>query len=330
MRQKELEKWLCSTLNVSSVALNPLAGDASFRKYYRMPDEPGWLAVDAPPEHEKTQEFVDIARTYQSWGLNVPVIKAFDAHDGFMLVSDLGQISYLDALKADPTKADALYRDALNSLVKITSKKMDPLSLESFDAGWMMQELRFFTEWYLEKYLKLHLNDAQHQLLERTYEALVARACGQTQVCIHRDYHSRNLMVTPAHNPGILDFQDAMHGPLTYDCVSLLRDAYIAWPRAQVEAWAKHFYEQHKAAARDFQQPWSVFLDDFNWMGIQRNLKAIFIFARKFLRDHNDNYLGDIPRTLNYVLTVSKDYPELQAFHAFLSQEVHPKHEALL
>jgi hypothetical protein len=177
--------------------------------------------------------------------------------------------------------------------------------------------------------LNCNLNAEDHRSLQKSYHYLILQAGAQKQVCIHRDYHSRNLIVRAQENPGVIDFQDAMLGPLTYDLVSLLRDAYIAWPRTQVETWARYFYDNYAQRNPDFNRTWPEFLDDFNLMGVQRNLKAIFIFARKWLRDKDPGYLNDIPRTLSYILNVSQDYSALHPFRSFLNEVVQPKLESL-
>lgn len=326
-RQIQFEDWLKANLPNEQIQLLPLPGDASFRHYFRLAGKPGWLAVDAPPEHEKTIEFVRVAQAYAAHGVHVPQILAYNTALGFLIVSDLGNTSYLQALSTQPAQADALYSDALLSLVRITRcQPSAELPLEHFDAGFMQTELDNFTQWFLRDYLNIIITPSIQTLLNDTYAKLIARAENQKQVCIHRDYHSRNLIVCePGKNPGIIDFQDAMMGPITYDCVSLLRDAYIRWPTEQVQSLARFFHDQLKTAHHDYQDSFDRFYHDFQWMGMQRHLKAIFIFARKQLRDNNPNYLADIPRTLDYVRRVAKEDPAFHAFSAFLETEVVPR-----
>lgn len=327
IRQDQFENWLRANLPNEQVTLIPLPGDASFRHYSRLAAHPGWLAVDAPPEHEKTAEFVRVAEAYAALGVHVPQILAYNIPLGFLIVSDLGATSYLQALTADRARAETLYSDALVSLTHIT--RCEPsatLPLDHFNASFMRAELDNFTEWFLKDYLNMAITPGIRTLLNDTYEALIQRAADQKQVCIHRDYHSRNLIVCePGKNPGIIDFQDAMMGPITYDCVSLLRDAYIAWPDDQVTALSHFFYQEIKKAHVDYTHSFDAFFDDFQWMGMQRHLKAIFIFARKHLRDNNQNYLADIPRTLDYVRRVANDYPRLGTFGTFLEADVVPR-----
>lgn len=321
-RLEQFNQWLSANLATDQVILEPLPGDASFRKYFRVTGYPGILAVDAPPEHEKTQEFVEVANAYAHLGLHVPDIRAYSIDLGFLIVSDLGKTSYLQNLQASPASADRLYHDALESLVKISS--CDSLALATFDADFMRAELNHFTHWFVEGYLKEPLTEPLIRMLNTSYDRLIERATNQHQVSIHRDYHSRNLMVCEGTNPGILDFQDAMVGPITYDAVSLLRDCYIDWPRKQVEAWAHHYYFACQTVHRTWRSSPDQFIDDFNWMGIQRHLKASFIFARKYLRDHNAGYLKDIPRTIGYIADITADYPELNDLHRFIADRVQP------
>jgi hypothetical protein len=323
-RQNEFERWLKNSLQLDNIRLHALAGDASFRRYFRIEQAENFLAVDAPPCSEKTQEFVDIARTFEQQGVHVPHIENFDAKHGFLIVSYLGDTSYLQALQKDAGSADKLYKDAMQGLAKIMHCPVaPPLHLEKFDRQFIRQELNNFTEWFLQKYLKIEITDSIEKLLQDTYQKLIMSAEQQPQVCVHRDYHSRNLIVVDENNPGIIDFQDAVYGPLTYDLVSLLRDAYIDWPLQQVETWVKHFYQEY--VADDFDITLEQFHQDFDLMGVQRHLKATFIFARKWLRDKDASYLNDIYRTLNYILDILAKHPEYADFHQFMAQDVAPK-----
>ncbi len=323
-RQGKFEQWLKASLNLNEVTLEAIAGDASFRRYFHVLQAPGFLAVDAPPTSEKTQEFVDIARAFETQGVHVPHIEHFEPKDGFLIVSYLGETSYLQALQKDATQADKLYKDAMQGLSKIMHCPMAAsLHLEKFDNSFMMRELCFFTEWFLRGYLKIDITTKTEQLLQNAYHVLIKQAESQPQVCVHRDYHSRNLIVCENNNPGVIDFQDAVQGPLTYDLVSLLRDAYVDWPLQQVEAWVQHFYKEN--IADEYDLGIEQFHQDFDLMGVQRHLKATFIFARKWLRDKDASYLNDIYRTLNYILAVLPKYPELHDFYEFMAQDVAPK-----
>lgn len=322
-RQIQFENWVKVQCQAPELIVQALAKDASFRRYFSLSHDSAWLAVDSPPEHEKNHEFVAVAEAFAKMGIRVPVIRAYDLDQGFLLVENLGRDSYLQILTNEPQRADKLYKDAIDKLVDIAGAYDDQhLHLLHFDQSFLQAELDHFTEWYLQKYLGCSVSPSEQRMLQSAYDFLIKRAVEQPQVCIHRDYHSRNLIVRETENPGVIDFQDAMLGPLTYDLVSLLRDAYIDWPKEQVEAWAHYFYKAYKARHPAFDRSWPDFLDDFNLMGVQRNLKAIFIFARKWLRDEDAGYLNDIPRTMNYVLDVSQAYPELAVFRDFLENLV--------
>lgn len=315
-RFEMLRGWLNQT-GLTIQKIMPLAADASFRRYFRVHSGSKTLmAMDAPPAKENSLPFVNIAKVFNAKNLQVPKVIACDLTQGFLLLSDLGDDLYFRILKEQ--NAEQLYQNAIKELLIIqTCKQGCGFDFPAFD-DLMLEELQRFREWYLLKHLKLNLNGNEETLLLETFQFLIQSALDQPQVCVHRDYHSRNLLQLPENRVGILDFQDAVWGPITYDLVSLLRDCYIAWPSEQVEKWALSYYEQAKTAkllnAINSQQ----FLRWFDLMGIQRHLKAIYIFARKFHRDNNPNYLGDIPRTLNYVLSVSEKYPELKNFREFL------------
>ena len=275
--------------------------------------------MDAPPGQEDTRPFVAIARRLREIGLNVPEVLADDPGRGFLLLSDLGTQQYLAAL--DEGSVGRLYGDALGALVTLQACGPGAGELPPYDEALLLREMELFRDWYLGRHLGLTLGAAEQQVLDNAFRLLAATALAQPQVAVHRDYHSRNLMVAP-HNPGILDFQDAVFGPVTYDLVSLLRDCYIAWPQALVEEWALGY--QHLAfdsgilRERDEER----FLRWFDLMGVQRHLKAIGIFARLNHRDGKAGYLKDIPRTLAYLQTVAGRYRELHDLTLLLQE--HP------
>lgn len=317
-RQSALLSWLAGQLKAASIELLPMTGDASFRYYYRIKDFAGLIAVDAAPDlANDNQGFVMVAQLLKNIDLNVPKVYAHDLERGFLLISDLGNTVYLEALHTE--NADDLYSSALDSLSRLQT--IEAMAFATFNADFMRLELENFRSWLVEQYLACPLDPIWNKKLTRIFEKLIASAEKQPQVLIHRDYHSRNLLIGNDNNPGILDFQDAMRGPVTYDAVSLLRDAYIAWPPEKVSQWALSFYdridERHNMS-RDH------FIEAFDLMGIQRHLKAAFIFARKYLRDNVDNYLADIPRTLNYVHTVSDTHSEMKDLHELLNERLFP------
>jgi N-acetylmuramate 1-kinase len=276
------------------------------------------IAMDAPPAQEDVRPFIEIARRLRAIGLNVPEIVAQDPEQGFLLLTDLGDRLYLRALTE--SSADGLYADALKALVRLQAGGVDTMFLPAYDEAFLRRELEIFREWYLLRHLGLKLSAAQQAAFDETVALLVASALEQPRVWVHRDYHSRNLMVTPAGNPGILDFQGALYGPITYDLASLLRDSYIAWPRTRIAGWI----DQYLALATDAGLPVAVekqrFLRWFDWMGLQRHIKVVGIFARLSHRDGKPGYLDDIPRTLGYIVDVSGRYSELQRLHALLSE----------
>ncbi len=277
--------------------------------------------MDAPPENEDCRPFVAVARHLGELGLNVPVIHAADLEQGFLLLSDLGSEHYLDLLEQG--QRDRLYADALSALkVMQACGKRDGLPLYSSEL--LLQEMGLFPEWLLGRHLGLTLDADERQILDRLFELLVANALEQPQVFVHRDYHSRNLLVTSVLNPGILDFQDAVVGPVTYDLVSLLKDCYISWPRERVKEWVFGYYELALESGVLHKEHEEVFLRWFDLMGVQRHLKASGIFARLNIRDGKPGYLKDIPRTLGYIVELAPEYPELEQLAGLVSKRVLP------
>lgn len=322
-RLEQLKQWLAG-IGQSFDGIEPASADASFRRYFRLTDgESTRIVMDAPPDKEDSAPFVDIAARLQEAGVSVPGVLAQDLAQGFVLLPDLGHTLYLDALDADTV--ERLYGDALEALAAM-QRHADTAGLPSYDAELLDREMRLFTDWLVQCQLGLELTAAEADLLEAAFAALIHNALHQPQVFVHRDYHSRNLMLLPTQNPGIIDFQDAVRGPLTYDLVSLLRDCYIAWPRERVNDWALGYRElairygvlaADTATERDF-------LRWFDWMGVQRHLKAAGIFARLNLRDRKPGYLKDIPRTLGYIVEVAPDYAELRPLGEFIRKRVLP------
>ena len=319
-RRQQLEAWLRETLGLSRVRLTPASADASFRRYFRLhlPGETR-IVMDAPPGREDTGPFRQISARLAAMGLHVPEVLAADVDQGFLLLTDLGDRTYLPALSA--ATADALYGDALAALRRLQAG--DPADLPPYDRALLLQEMHLFRDWYLATHLGLRLSDAERALLEAAFETLAASALEQPVVFVHRDYHSRNLMVCEP-NPGILDFQDAVAGPVTYDAVSLLRDCYIAWPRERIEAWLRRHHARSRAEGLLDGVDFATFLHWFERMGIQRHLKAIGIFARLNHRDGKPGYLNDIPRTLGYVREAASRHSDLADFAAFLEARVVP------
>ena len=308
-RLQQLQYWLSHELGLPSYEIAPASADASFRRYFRITfGGESRIVMDAPPEKEDSRPFVRIARLLEGIGLHVPRIHAEDLAQGFLLLSDLGSAPYLDRL--DASSVQRLYGEAMDALLRLQGGGLGADALPPYDEALLMQEMGLFRDWYLGHHLGIVLTASEGRVLERSFLSLAGMALAQPRVAVHRDYHSRNLMVCE-DNPGIIDFQDAVHGPLTYDLVSLLRDCYIAWPREQVEGWVVDYHDQavEHRILRERQE--ERFMQWFDWMGVQRHLKAIGIFARLNHRDGKPGYLDDIPRTLGYVAQVARDYPEL-------------------
>ena len=321
-RLEQLKKWLKDDLGLPDFDITPASSDASFRRYFRIIfDGESRIVMDAPPEKEDSHPYVNIARKLFEIGLNVPQILAEDLGQGFLLLSDLGTTQYLEVLNEE--NVERLYGDALGALTVLQACGPGADELPPYDLNLLMNEMELFREWFLGRHLGIELGEADNRMLNETFELLANSALEQPQVSVHRDYHSRNLMVSD-HNPGILDFQDAVFGPVTYDLVSLLRDCYIAWPRERVEQWAMGYHDiaLHHGILREPQE--GRFLHWFDLMGVQRHLKAIGIFSRLNYRDGKPGYLEDIPRTLNYVVEVSEQYPELKELYCYFTEQVLP------
>lgn len=312
---QQLEQWL-ATQGYHHYTLEPASADASFRRYFRIQhDRASFIVMDAPPEKEDTAPFIRVADLMMAAGLHVPQIMARDTAQGFLQLSDLGTQLYLPALNEN--SVDALYGDALSALLQLQQHPV-PDWLPEYDRARLLQEMQLFADWYLQRHLGLELDAQQQTVLQESFEHLAGVALEQPEVIVHRDYHSRNLLLSDP-NPGVIDFQDAVRGPVTYDLVSLLRDCYIAWPREQVEQWVVDYLQgAQEAAIVDSQVTVDQFLRWFDLMGIQRHLKASGIFARLNYRDTKPGYLADIPRTLGYVLQIVEDYDELAGFAELL------------
>jgi len=301
-----------------------VSGDASFRRYFRInyqqnDIQQSWIAVDAPPEHENSRQFVDIAKLWSSAGVKVPTVLAFDEPQGFMLLEDFGDVLLHPELT--PEAADALYKSSIDSLIELQQlPKAD--NIPHYDRPLLDREMALFPDWLCEKHLGLMLSANDKAMLTEVFDTLAKTALAQTQVVVHRDYHSRNLMVCKANAPlheedfiGIIDFQDAVYGALTYDLVSLLKDCYIQWPREQVLIWLDYFKAHSPQSAALSQEQ---LVRDFDFMGMQRHLKAAGIFARLSIRDGKHDYLNDVPRTCDYILQTAGLYPEFSAFSHWL------------
>jgi aminoglycoside/choline kinase family phosphotransferase len=317
--------WLSKLDSVGRVQPEPASLDASFRRYFRVRTEKdSFIAMDAPPDQEDCRGFVRIAAFLRAMGLNAPRVIEANLEEGFLLLSDLGNTSYLDELRACPDAATALYADALDAVSTMQARgRTHQSKLPPYDEELLRFELSLFHDWLCQQHLRIVFDARAEADWQAVCDLLVVNALGQPQVFVHRDFHSRNLMVTSDNNPGILDFQDAVEGPLTYDLVSLLKDCYIRWPRKQVERWALEFYARLDESTRRMLDR-SQFLRCFELMGVQRHLKAAGIFARLKLRDGKSRYLKDVPRTLSYIVELADRYDELESLVALIAERVSP------
>lgn len=314
-RFQQLQSWLQVELKTQDLHISPASADASFRRYFRVEHNgESLIAMDAPPDREDSHPFVQVAGYLAAMQINAPRVLAKNFQDGFFLLTDMGKQHYLSVLNKD--NADTLYRDAMQVLIRLLQQGAVYLpGLPPFDEAMLMREMHLFRDWYLQTHLGLRLSSAQSAIIEACFAYLADQALAQPRVFVHRDYHSRNLMyLANAENPGVLDFQDAVAGPLCYDLVSLLRDCYIDWPRARVENWVSDYHHQLQDAGLFRAISLEQFMDWFNLMGMQRQLKASGIFARLNHRDGKPGYLDDIPRTLGYLLQVAPDYASLRPF----------------
>ena len=309
-----LIEWSGRQLGGSIDEIDFASEDASFRRYFRVRHgNATYIVMDAPVEHLDTEPFVRIARRLRQAGLNAPEIHAWNPGQGFVLMTDFGHTTYLGNLSNKT--ADTLYEDAINALIQIQLiTTATPDFLPPYDAGLLHQEMQLFQDWYLPKHRKIPDNSEISAILHETFEILCAKALEQPTTWVHLDYHSRNLMVVDENNPGILDFQDAVVGPVTYDLVSLLRDCYIVWPPQRIRGWIQLYLQNSRLAGLPIGDD-KQFMQWFDWMGLQRHLKVAGIFSRLYYRDGKSKFLDDIPTVMRYIESVSSRYSELRPLH---------------
>jgi aminoglycoside/choline kinase family phosphotransferase len=324
-RLAALKQWAAGIDAVAGCDPVPASSDASFRRYFRLaPGDESYIVMDAPPENEDCLPFLNVAAYLGSMGLNAPRIIEVNLDEGFLLLSDLGSRQYLEVLLDDPSSAERLYDDALTALLAM---QRDGTAFQGhlppYDEKLLRFEMSLFHDWLCGTHLGLVLSDDDERRWQACTDRLVANALDQPQVFVHRDYHSRNLMVTDDNNPGILDFQDAVEGPFTYDLVSLLKDCYVKWPAEQVWQWAQDFYAGLESSMRGLVDE-IQFRRYFELMGVQRHLKAAGIFCRLNHRDGKPGFIGDIPRTLSYIVDLEPRYPELGFLVGLIEQRVLP------
>ncbi|MDR5172456.1 phosphotransferase [Methylobacillus flagellatus] len=317
-RLDQLNGWLSQVLQGRLHHLTAASADASFRHYFRvhLADGATLVAMDAPPPQEDCRPFVKVAALFEQAGLNVPKVLAQDVENGFLLLTDLGTQTFLDVLNED--NADALFRDAIDALVtwQLASK---PGVLPEYDEALLRRELGLFPDWYVARHLNIELSESQRGTLENAFSTIVRYNLAQPSVYVHRDYMPRNLMIS-SPSPGILDFQDAVYGPISYDVASLFKDAFISWEEERVLDGAIRYWEKARKAGLPVRPDFGDFYRDFEWMGLQRHLKVLGIFARINYRDGKPKYLADTPRFMNYVRQVCVRYGELKPLLRLLDE----------
>jgi len=316
-RYAHIQNWLKRQLHGRPFSLAPASADASFRRYFRvtLPDAT-LILMDAPPEQEDCRPFVHVAGLMAAAGLNVPALLAQDLELGFLLMTDLGSTTYLAALNDD--NADRLFRDATDALIRWQLASRED-TLPPYDEALLRRELDLFPEWYIGRHLGIELGAQQRESLETVFGLIVANNLAQPRTYVHRDYMPRNLMVT-VPNPGVLDFQDAVYGPITYDVASLFKDAFISWDERRVIDWTIRYWERARSAQLPVAGDFGEFYRDLEWMGLQRHLKVLGIFARICHRDGKPAYVKDTPRFLAYVRAVSERYGSLSPLLRLLDQ----------
>lgn len=325
-RIKELLNWLDSLKHQFSLipsSIRAASSDASFRQYFRVDGtvdrtvertvdqtQSSFIVMDSPPDKEDCQPFITIAKLLYDHGIHVPTIFAQNIKQGFLLLEDFGDINLLSQLKvANPEDSAALYFSVIDALIQIQLIPAPAISgLPTYDQERLKIELDLFPTWYLQRHLSFTLNQKQQDSLEQVFNTLIDNALAQTRVLVHRDYHSRNLMITADHSPGILDFQDAVLGPISYDLVSLIRDAYINWPEPQQIDWCVRYWEKAREQGLKVNQDFGAFYQELEWMGLQRHLKILGVFARLHHRDGKSNYLEAMPRIVQYIRSVIGRY----------------------
>jgi aminoglycoside/choline kinase family phosphotransferase len=315
-RLQQLTEWLQCQFPETTFELAPASADASFRRYFRATfatggdDGKGYtrIVMDAPPQHENCLPFLHVGKLFEAAGTHVPHIYAQDLSQGFLLLSDLGNTTYLQAI--NPDNARELYGAATDALIRIQLASREG-ELPPYDEALLMREMRLFPEWYIARHLNYTLDTTQSAKLETVFQRIIQNNLAQPRVYVHRDYHSRNLMVTEP-NPGIIDFQDAVYGPITYDLASLFKDAYIRWDEEQIIDWLIRYWEKARKAGLPVHQDFADLYRDYEWMGVQRHLKVLGIFARLYHRDGKEGYLKDMPLVMDYLRRACVRYIDLK------------------
>lgn len=329
-RQQHLIEWLRSIYPAHHIEIAPASADASFRRYFRVtlaekPDQTDLrvtrIAMDAPPPQEDCRPFVHVAELFARSGVNVPRIYAKNIEQGFLLLSDFGATTYLQDLQTGLSPRE-LYGAATDALIHIQLASVES-ELPPYDEALLRRELDLFPDWYVSKHLNILLSDKQKAALETVFRRILDNNLAQPRVAVHRDFHSRNLMVTPENSPGVLDFQDAVYGPITYDLASLFKDAYIHWDEDLVMDWLIRYWEKARKVGLPVRSDFGDFYRDYEWMGVQRHIKVLGIFARLSHRDGKDSYLQDMPLVFNHLHRTCSRYIDLKPLQVLL-EELHP------
>lgn len=318
-RNQLVQEWVDNHFPEQTIAIEPASADASFRRYFRLTFANGatLILMDAPPEKEDCRPFVEVADLLAEAGLNAPRVLAEDHAQGILLLTDLGDELFLDALQEDPSRAPMLFQAAIDALVRWQTASR-PGILPAYDEALLRRELDLFPDWFIQRHLGLTLDASQQAVLDTTFRLLVDSALAQPQVFVHRDYMPRNLMLGDP-NPAILDFQDATYGPISYDVASLFRDAFISWEEEQELDWVIRYWEKARASGLPVPADFADFWRDFELMGLQRHLKVLGIFCRLKYRDGKDRYIADLPRFLGYARRVAGRYGALKPFLGLLN-----------
>ncbi|WEN16496.1 phosphotransferase [Rhodanobacter sp. AS-Z3] len=313
--------WLRTVLADATLTLEPASADASFRSYWRTHQAgQSWIVMDSPPAQEDPAPWLEIGARLSAAGLHVPAVRAQDLEQGFLLIEDLGAQLYLPAL--NDHSVDTLYGDAMDALLRM-QRDVAVKDLPAYDHAFLQRELEIMPTWFLQRHLGCTPECEEWDVLESAFTVLLKNALEQPRCFVHRDFHSRNLLITPHNNPGIIDFQGALLGPITYDLASLLRDCYIVWDRMRVEAWAESYRMRLlDAGLIDSTVCRERFLRWFDLIGLQRHIKVLGIFCRLYYRDGKSGYLDDLPRVYDYVIEVAERYPELAELVSFLQRKV--------
>ncbi|MFA0810902.1 aminoglycoside phosphotransferase family protein [Microbulbifer epialgicus] len=323
LRREELGRWVGRALEMeSSAELSNLASDAGFRRYFRTNTKPTLIAVDSPPRVTNPARFVAVADYLRRNGIHTPMIVAADTANGYLLLEDLGDTQLFGVLSRD--SVEGLYAEVMSELLCLQQIPRDKDIFPEYSSELLLTEMNIMPEWLVGKLLGYQVSNAEARMLEDTFQLLLESAASQPHTLVHRDYHSRNLMIRGGERPGIVDFQDAVWGPATYDLVSLLRDCYIRWPRERVERWALAYAATAEAAGVLEPVAPEMFLRWFDWMGLQRHIKVLGLFPRLSLRDRKQGYLGNLPLVIRYVLETAERYPELRPFGEWFDSQLIP------